>query len=281
MKNKKTKIALIAVLLTIILVCVYSGWQNSAIEITEYTICNSKIPSDFDGFRIVQISDLHNATFGKDNGKLLDKIKDISPDIICITGDIIDSRNTDAAVALKFVTQALKIAPCYYVTGNHEQRVSEYSQLKQKMQNVGVFVLENKKDYIYKGAEYIVIAGITEPSFETEKNFNQICDKNIKSINIKKDDFVVLLSHRPELFATYVLNKIDLVLTGHAHGGQIRLPYFGGIYAPGQGAFPEYDAGTFEKDGTTMIVSRGLGNSIFPVRVNNRPEIVLIELNKG
>ena len=278
--KKKRLLIVVAIFLIVVFVSVYCIWQNSAIGITEYTVCNNKVPSEFDGFRIVQVSDLHNKTFGKNNKKLLELIKKCSPDIICITGDIIDSRNTDISVAVDFVTEALKIAPCYFVTGNHEHRISQYTVLKQKMQDAGVEILDNKIVSIYKGTQYINIAGLDDPSFEADEYSSFVCDKNIKNLKAESEGFTVLLSHRPELFETYVLNKIDIVLSGHAHGGQFRLPYFGGVFAPGQGFMPEYDAGIFEKEETMMIVSRGIGNSIFPIRINNRPEIILIELKK-
>lgn len=171
----------------------------------EIAITDSKIPEPFSGFRIVQVSDLHNAEFGADNQRLLTMLESTNPDIIVLTGDLVDSSHTDIEVSLAFARQAVRIAPTYYT---------------------------------------------------------------------------VLLSHRPELFDIYVEGGVDLVLTGHAHGGQFRLPVIGGVVAPGQGVFPKYDAGLYTEGSTNMVVSRGLGNSVIPFRVNNRPEIVVVELKQ-
>ncbi|MBO7318744.1 MAG: metallophosphoesterase, partial [Clostridia bacterium] len=178
-----------------------------------------------------------------------------------------------------------KIAPCYYVTGNHEARVgSEYAVLKDGMIREGVVILEN--DVLTVGCEnaYIEVIGLEDPTFSvsgsTETEAEVVADK-LRKLTGSEKDFTLLLSHKPEFFDIYVENGIDLVLSGHTHGGQFIIPFIGGLIAPGQGFFPEFDSGFFEKEGTKMIVSRGLGNSIIPLRVNNRPEVILIELHCG
>lgn len=264
------------------LFCSYAIWENTALQISRYSLTFANLPESFDGYRIVHISDLHNAETSKDNKKLIDYIKQCKPDIICITGDIIDSRRTDIAVALNFVGEIVEIAPCYYVTGNHEQRVRQYPELKKGLENIGAIVLDDEFAYINQKDSTIKIIGINDPSFETTfpENNVSVIGRKLAELKTEKDTFTLLLSHRPELFDVYASNKIDLVLTGHAHGGQFRIG--GGLFAPNQGFFPEYDAGVFYKDGTNMVVSRGIGNSIIPIRINNRPEIVFIELkNKG
>lgn len=259
-------------------------WGNTALELSTYTIRSDSLPAGFDGFRIAQISDLHNAEIGKDNEKLLAMLRDAEPDIIAITGDLIDSRHTNVEVALKFIQEAVKIAPCYYITGNHEARIPKYSELKTGMETAGVTILRDTQTQIRMGNEAITLIGLNDPSFQTGYLFGDsatVTDTKLIQLHTADDGFTLLLSHRPELFDTYVKNSIDLVLTGHAHGGQVRLPFVGGLLAPHQGLFPEYDSGLHTAERTNMIISRGIGNSLFPFRVNNRPEVVLIELQTG
>ena len=272
--------------LCVIAIClvVISAWivlDNTNLEITEYYATSSRIPDPFDGFEIAQISDLHNAEFGDENKDLLVLLSQIKPDVIVLTGDLIDSRQTDIEIALDFAGKAVQIAPVYYVTGNHEARISEYEQLKMGLTDLGVVVLENQKVQITKDGESITLMGIQDPSFRTDYLFGDtetVARQAISSLQNASDGFTVLLSHRPELFDLYVGTGMDLVFSGHAHGGQFRLPVLGGLVAPNQGFFPKYDAGQFIEENTTMIVSRGVGNSIIPFRINNPPEIVVVEL---
>lgn len=282
MKTKKKKIIILSIVaVLLLLLIVWVAWENKALELNSYTLASDELPDSFIGFRIAQVSDLHNAEMGKDNEKLVSMLAEADPDIIVITGDMIDSRNTKVDVALAFAEQAVKIAPCYYVTGNHEARVDEYSNLKDGMTELGVIVLEDAKTEIVCSGESIVLVGVTDPSFETDYLFGDdetVMQSKLKELINEEDVYVVLLSHRPELFDTYVENKVDLVFSGHAHGGQFRIPFIGGVVAPNQGVFPKYDAGIFTEGNTNMVVSKGVGNSIIPFRVCNRPEVILIEL---
>ena len=196
---------------------------------------------------------------------------------------MIDSNHTNLEVALSFAQQAVKIAPCYFVTGNHEAWVgSQYEELKTSLENAGVTVLQDEAIELNYGDECIQLIGLNDPDFSERDSFlsESILETKLSQVNIS-NGFTILLSHRPEHFNVYQNKNIDLVLSGHAHGGQFRLPFLGGVIAPNQGLFPKYDAGIYTENGTTMIVSRGIGNSIIPVRINNRPEIVIIELNCG
>ena len=260
---------------------VHGNW--TCLTDTQYccTIKNNRIPSGFSGFRIAQISDLHNAEFGKENEKLLSILKKCEPDIIVITGDLIDSRRTDIETGISLSKKATGIAPTYYVAGNHEARIDEYEELITGLEKAGVQILNNETVLLESSGDNIVIAGMEDSSFVTDYLFgdSETVTKEVLSELISREDcYTVLLSHRPELFETYVECKADLVFSGHVHGGQFRLPFLGGVVAPNQGLFPQYDAGVYTKEGTDMIVSRGLGNSIIPVRINNRPEIVVVEL---
>ena len=281
-KSRKKRIIVLAVVAAVLLaLIIWTVWGNTALELNTYTISSDILPEAFDGYRIAHISDLHNAEMGKDNEKLLDMLRETEPDIIAITGDIIDSRNTNIDIALQFTKAAMEIAPCYYVTGNHEARISKYDELKAGMEAAGVVVLEDEKTKISLEGGEITLIGVNDPSYQTDYLFGDaeaVMQSKLQEISDAENEFTILLSHRPELFEVYADNKMDLVLSGHAHGGQFRLPFVGGLVAPNQGLFPKYDAGLYTEENTNMIVSRGIGNSILPFRFNNRPEVILIEL---
>lgn len=267
----------------IIAIFLWLAWGNTALMITEVPIVSEKIPENFSGYRIAQISDLHNAQFGTDNANLLEKLRSCNPDIIVLTGDLVDSYHTDLAVSIAFAQKAAEIAPVYYVTGNHESRISQYNALLEGLSDNGVTILQNASVTLEKGGEQITLLGVQDPSFQTDYLFGDaqsVMDSVLSQMMADTQGYTILLSHRPELFDIYAENGVDLVLTGHAHGGQFRLPFVGGLIAPGQGFFPEYDAGVFTSNHTSMVVSRGIGNSILPLRINNRPEIVVVELSR-
>ena len=281
MKKPNKKTVLIVAVLIILCLGIWTLWGNIALEVNEYEIVSDRIPEAFAGFRIAQVSDLHNKDFGEGYGQLLTLLSQINPDIIVVTGDLIDSRQTDLDIALEFARQAIKLAPVYYVSGNHEARVREYEDLKMGLAEAGVVVLENQKLQITREGENITLMGIDDPSFQEDYLFGDsksVARQAIENIQNESDGYTILLSHRPELFDLYVETEIDLVFSGHAHGGQFRLPFVGGLVAPNQGFFPEYDAGLFSEGSTNMIISRGVGNSIIPIRLNNRPEIVVVTL---
>ena len=281
MKKPNKKTVLIVSVLVILCLGIWTLWGNIALEVNEYEIVSDRIPEAFAGFRIAQVSDLHNKDFGEGYGQLLTLLSEINPDIIVVTGDLIDSRQTDLDIALEFAWQAGKIARVYYVSGNHEARVPEYEDLKTGLVKAGVVILENQKVQITREGESITLMGIDDPSFQEDYLFGDsksVARQAIENLQNESDGYTILLSHRPELFDLYVDTEMDLVFSGHAHGGQFRLPFIGGLVAPNQGFFPKYDAGQFTEENTTMIVSRGVGNSIIPIRFNNRPEIVLVTL---
>lgn len=281
--TKNKKVISIILSASIIAFSVWVYWGNTSIQTTQINISSKKIPSSFDGFTIVHISDLHNAEFGNNQSRLLNAVKNASPDLIAITGDLIDSRRTDVAKVMEFISGAVKIAPIYYVTGNHESRTSEYAKLKEQMTKAGVVILNDEGTKIKRGKASIHLLGLNDPDFtETDDAYESaaMINAKLKDMLSVSNEYTILLSHRPELFDVYAANNIDLVLSGHAHGGQFRLPFIGGLVAPNQGLFPKYSEGVYEKNQTKMIVSRGLGNSIIPVRINNRPELVVITLNK-
>lgn len=275
--KKKTICVLAGILLVLI---VWIVWGNTALELSTYTISSRGLPDAFDSYRIAQVSDLHNAEFGDGNQRLLDMLREAEPDMIAIIGDLIDSRKTNIAVALAFAEEAVRIAPCYYVSGNHEARVPEYRELKAGLEAAGVTVLDDARVEIEIFGKSITVIGVNDPSFHADHLTSDaaVMDRKLSELSSEDAGFTILLSHRSELFGTYLAHDMDLVLTGHAHGGQFRLPLIGGLIAPNQGLFPKYDDGLYSEGDTNMIVSRGLGNSIIPFRFNNRPEVILIEL---
>lgn len=282
--RKRKYIILLCVGLAGIIFAIWTLWGNTALMMSQFSISSDRLPVSFSGFRIAQVSDLHNTDFGGDNADLLQMLSDSKPDIIVITGDLIDARYTDVELAVSFAEKAVKIAPAYYVTGNHEAGSSQYDILKAGLETAGVTVLEDEAVYLERDAETIAILGLGDPDFTIKGDlFGEVpamVSTKLKETLEQETAYSVLLSHRPELFETYAACGVDLVLSGHAHGGQFRLPFIGGLVAPDQGIFPKYDAGLYTDSNTNMIVSRGLGNSIIPIRFNNRPEIVLIELER-
>ncbi len=284
-KRKKRRVVLTVLLAILVAFSIWVYWGNTSIQTTKISINSEKVPTSFNGFRIVQVSDLHNAEFGENQSKLLQTVKNISPDMIAVTGDLIDSSHTDVEKAMDFINGAVKIAPVYYVTGNHEAWTDKYAKLKEQMTKSGVIILSDQGITIKRDGSLIRLLGLNDPDFTIK---HDMFGEDAAMINTKLKDmqkqsengeYTILLSHRPELFDVYVDNSIDLVLSGHAHGGQIRLPFLGGLVAPNQGFFPKYTAGVYEKKQTKMVVSRGLGNSIAPVRINNCPELVVITLS--
>jgi len=260
------------------------GWiykDNSALEPRNYTIKSERLPESFNGFRIAHVSDVHNSPLAASGGELLKLLEAAAPDIIAVTGDLIDSRRTDMALALKFMEKAVEIAPCYYAPGNHESRIEGYEEFSEKLEALGVEVLFDESLPLEKGGEYINLIGLADPAFHWENDLEfprGVFSEALWSMTEDEDAFTLLLSHRPDLVEIYASCGVDLALCGHAHGGQIRIPAVGGLIAPHQGWFPEYYEGLHELDGTQMIVSRGVGNSLFPFRVNNRPEVPVITL---
>jgi len=275
---KYKKIIMVFTVAIIVLFCIN---QNNSITITKIDYENNKIPQEFEGYTIVHISDLHNKAFGKKQERLLKKIRRSSPDIIVITGDLIDRRNYDLDTAMIFAKGAIEIAPVYYVSGNHEAWSGDYENISKQLRNVGVHVLDDTKAEIVKGKGTLEILGLSDPDFLTSSYIDGTNLSHLKEtlINLGDDSvFQILLSHRPELFDLYAGENMDLIFSGHAHGGQVRLPFVGGLVAPDQGLFPKYTSGSYIQKKSTLIVSRGLGNSIIPLRLFNRPEIIVVTL---
>lgn len=267
---------------TVMIVLLWIVWSNVTVEVTHYRVFNNRVPVAFEQYKIAVISDLHNAQFGANNSYLLSVIEKERPDIIAVTGDLVDSERTDMEVADCLVNKLTEIAPCYYVTGNHEAWIGkQYQELEEKLSDAGVVILHDRVVNLTKGDETIQIAGLDDPEFISGEAVREYTPAaKLDKMNLT-EEYCILLAHRPENFDAYVSANADLVFSGHAHGGQFRLPFVGGVVAPGQGFFPKYDSGKYVENNTTMIVSRGIGNSVIPIRINNRPEVVIVELRSG
>ena len=256
--------------------------ENRTVRTTELRPAFSSLPAAFEGFAIVQLSDLHNARFGKEQNKLLSRIRAASPDVIVVTGDLIDKRRAGMKNALRCMERAVRIAPVWYVTGNHEAKSKEYPALRTALEALGVGILCDRCTTLRRGDACITLAGLSDVRFFTNDKtmFPENVYSRLKALLPEDAAFTVLLAHRPELFSVYRAAGADLTLCGHAHGGQFRLPLVGGVVAPEQGLFPKYTKGIYEEAGKVMIVSRGLGNSSVPIRLNNPPEVVRIVLTQ-
>lgn len=229
--------------------------------------------------RIVHLSDLHSARFGKDQGRLIAKVSRLEPDLVVITGDLVDSKVVDFE-AIATLVRGLKVyAPVYISFGNHEAwGLSDQERLtfQGQLEKDGATVLRN--EWVLGPSDLpVVLGGLDDPTLTPWDQFEDLPDpiKDLKTFA----PLSILLSHRPEKLQVYAQMGVDLVLSGHAHGGQVRLPFVGGLVAPDQGLFPTYDAGLFYRNKTAMIVNRGLGNSIIPLRLFNYPEIVCITIH--
>ncbi|MFO7637582.1 MAG: metallophosphoesterase [Clostridia bacterium] len=262
-------------LAAVLLAGVFFCWQNNALTITDLRVVEPGIPQAFDGFQILHLSDLHGKRFGPDQDRIVRKILSTAPDAIVVTGDLIDSRKKGMDDALALMEAAAGLAPVYFVPGNHEAWSGEYPVLKEALVRAGVIVLDNQSVTVEKQGDFIVMAGLMDPEFGEEA-----FDAGLKSME-GLEGFVILLSHRAERMDAYSGAGMNLVFAGHAHGGQVVLPFLGGLVAPDQGIFPKYHAGLYRRGDTAMVVSRGLGNSIFPLRIFNPPEMVLVVLESA
>lgn len=267
--------------------------ETEKLEITKHEVENNKIPKDFDGFKIIQISDLHNKSFGKNNEKLLKKVEDEKPDIVVITGDLVEGDNNKYHVALNLVEELTKKYEVYYIVGNHEQKSlikkykEEYKEYFKELEKKPIINLHNDKVCLNKGNSCINLFGFIVPLdyypyfFKNYKNRKKDLENNLicDSLGeIDKENYNIMLAHTPFFFEDYEQYGVDLVLSGHVHGGIIRIPGIGGVLSPNREFFPKYDFGKYEKNNTTMLLSKGLGGSKVLIRFNCKPEIVSIVL---
>lgn len=256
--------------------------ENHCLQKEELSVRCPHLPSSFDGLKIVHLSDLHNARFGKGQQKLLTQLRKQRADMVLISGDLSDRRRMKKKDLLSIQELVAGLhdmnCPVYYTPGNHEAASPLYPDIKEMLSAYGVRILEDEGIRIYRGTGSIALAGLKDWRFFTEGKQAYIEELG-KLRQAVKDEFCILLIHRPEYFDVYAACGYDAVFCGHAHGGQIRLGKGKGIYAPGQGLFPRYSEGMYEKNGCCMFVSRGLGSSGVSQRVYNRPHLLCVTLH--
>jgi uncharacterized protein len=262
-------------LILILLLGVFLYFSNNFITMTTINYKSDKLPQSFKGYKVIHLSDLHGKSFGRDQERLVGKVKDRKPDIIVYTGDLVDSSNKNYDSGITLMRELVKVAPVYYVTGNHEWWGIDYEYLKAELKELGVRILNNRSEALKAGNDRISIIGVDDPASGSKLKFTS----ELSKFREDGENFKILLSHRPELFNLYADYKFDLTLSGHNHGGQFRLPFLGGVIGPDRGLFPQYTSGIYHEGKYSMVVSRGLGNSIIPLRLFNPPEVVEIILN--
>lgn len=274
----------------LLLLIIYIIYENYHLETTHYMIESKNVPKAFDGTKIVVLADLHNNQFGKDNKKLLDKIYQFNPDYILIAGDmVVSSESNNFEVPYGLLSTLAEKYPIYYGLGNHEQRLlpneiyphPSYQNYQDRLKELGVCFLDNESISISKEGQYISITGLSigmdyykklkQPKMSGEYIENLVGIPNKKWYNI-------LIAHNPVYFKFYSEWGANLTVSGHLHGGIIRLPKLGGFISPQYKFMPKYDAGMFKMNHSVLLVSRGLGLHTIKVRINNRPELMTLTL---
>lgn len=264
-------------------------WQNISLKITRYHIYSSYLPTAFNGYRIVLLSDIHSRNFGVNQESLIKKVEKMHPDIILVAGDWVDSKHGNFSHCIQQAKLLSKIAPVWAVYGNHEIRKirkNNNDTIHKALCNAGVRFLHTSGTRIENGNSYLNLIGI-EDDLKTKENAKKKVHSAHKKAMLERvmhgilpDEFTILIAHHPEFFNLYASYPIDLVVCGHAHGGQVRIPFFRGVFAPNQGLFPRYTSGVHEKNKTQMVISRGLGG-FKPLRILNQPEIVVLTLHNS
>lgn len=269
---------LLALLALFALAAGFVYWQNFTLQVEPVELFFESLPPQFDGLRVAELSDLHGRSFGKNNVRLLRTLQKARPDMICICGDLFDEK-TDLTMLEPLLTGLTDIAPVYYVTGNHEWQVKNLREILQKMRAWGVAVLENEGRVLSRGGAEMVVAGVHDPCGPYDMKTPAALVRELRSA--QGNDFILMLSHRNDELAMWSQLGVQLVLSGHCHGGVVRLPFVGGVFGTRRELFPEYDAGVYRQDGTTLFVSRGLGYTNVHFRLFNRPHVPIMILRSG
>lgn len=248
------------------------------LEISRYEVNSKKLPESFDGFKIVQLSDLHGAEFGEDGMELVDKVGSLEPDMIALTGDFVTDEG-DLAAVKKLAGRLTELCPVYFVSGNHEFGSGLAVKVRNILERAGVKYLSNEYLTINRGDDEILLGGVEDPlAYADMLSPDELAQK---MNDAAPDAFKILLGHRNYWMTEYPELPVDLIFCGHAHGGLIRIPGVGGLIGTDRRLFPDFDAGQFNNGRYTLIVSRGLGNSVPIPRIFNRPEIVCVELSSA
>ncbi|ATG55017.1 hypothetical protein CFK41_09740 [Brachybacterium ginsengisoli] len=279
--TRLARAALVAVLV-LLLGAGWLLWDNRRLDVTAADVPIASLPPAADGLRIAQVSDLHAADFGTFQDRVVSAVESARPDLVAITGDLVDYRTADLTAALEMTGRLQAIAPTYMVLGNHDADSPLLDELLAGLEERGVVVLRDESTTLQVAGVDVTLIGLDDPRVRAIADQPERDPASLLAPLVPEESVTtILLAHRPELFDSYSGHGIDLVLSGHAHGGQVRVPGIGGLYAPHQGWLPELSEGVHEREGTTMVISRGLGNSIAGVRVNDPRELVLIDLRRA
>lgn len=249
--------------------------SRDELEISRYEVASLKLSESFDGFTIVQLSDLHGAQFGEDGTELVDKVRELAPDIIALTGDFVTDEG-DLEAEEKLAPRLTEICPVYFVSGNHEFGSGLAAEVRNIMESAGVKYLSNEYLTICRGEDHILLGGVEDPNAYADMLTPEELAQKMNEAS--PSAFKILLGHRNYWMEKYPELPVDLVLCGHAHGGLVRIPGVGGLIGTDRHLFPDFVDGEFNNGNYTMIVSRGLGNSVPIPRIFNRPEIVCVTL---
>lgn len=282
----KAMILIGGIIVFMIIFILWMRYELDCLETTYYTIESERLPENFDHARFVLLSDLHNKSFGENNVRLLSAIKRAKPDFILVAGDMVTAKEQDGEKAgLTLMEQLGKEYDVFYARGNHEQKLFEIkgNQYEQAIKKTGVHFLNNESVLLSRGEQEIRITGLSLPMKYFQK-FHQtaLAEGQIETLLGKRkgNKFHILLAHKPAHFPEYANWGADLVVSGHVHGGILYLPYFGGVISPQLELFPRFDAGVFTLEKSTMVISRGLGSHSVPIRIHNRPELVVVTMKK-
>lgn len=285
--------------IALLVICIISAIENRRLVVTRYKVSSPKLPPEFDGKKMVVLADLHNASFGKENAVLLQKIRAENPDYIIIAGDMIVAKpNSDITIPVKLIQELAASYPVYYAKGNHELRAALepevygtlWEEYKTAIQDYVCF-LDNKTVELTSQSEqkekneYGTKVRLT--GLDTDEVYYKRFRRKPMEVSYLKDMlgdcdadmYQILIAHHPAYFPAYAEWGADLVLSGHLHGGMVRLPVLGGMISPMVQFFPKYDRGRYEEGSSTMLLSGGLGNHTFKFRVNNLPELLSVEFH--
>ena len=281
-RKRRSPLRRLPLFLLLALLCAgFFRWSNHSLQTERFTFASPRLPQGFDGCTVVQLTDLHGAEFGEGNRDLIAAVRELSPDYIFLTGDLLDRfRETPHSYAVSLGRAMAAIAPTYFVTGNHEWALPHVPDLKDALEDAGVTVLDNRFVTLERDGDTMLLAGIDDPNGYADQKTPEELAAEVKAG--AEDPFWILLAHRNDRFLRqYSLLGADLVIAGHGHGGIIRLPFTDGLISTDRTLFPSYTAGFYEENGSTAFISRGLGNSGPSFRLFNRPQIAVLTLTRG
>lgn len=276
---RKTKLLILSIIVAVFFI-IELYIDSELLEVTNIKVCSSKLPTSFNGYRILHLSDLHSKSFGKNNERLIQKINEISPDIVVLTGDMVSGNEVDYTVFFNFIKVVAENYKVYYIEGNHEQSLpTRYENIiRDFLVKNNVIVLDNNFITLENNGEFINLYGLCYNFKFFSKNDLKVSDITNLLGECDKSKYNIMLTHSPKFFEKYASWGADIVFSGHIHGGMVRLPFIGGIFSPDTLFFPKYDAGLYELNDSKLVVSRGLGRGATGFRLFNRPEINLITI---